>query len=79
MSSDCYLGSVFFLSELLTSTVTLLSDYDIRSTIQPIKKTVNPQMVSTVVRYNVENSLVEIEDTIKEESCEDSLVEIECD
>ena len=80
MSSDCYLGSVFFLSELLTSTVTLLSDYDIRSTIQPIKKTVNPQMVSTVVRYNVETSLVEIEDTdIKEESCEDSLVEIECD
>ena len=80
MSSDCYLGSVFFLSELLTSTVTLLSDYDIRSTIQPIKKTVNPQMDSTVVRYNVETSLVEIEDTdIKEESCEGSLIEIEYD
>ena len=37
-------------------------------------------MDSTVVRYNVETSLVEIEDTdIKEESCEGSLIEIEYD
>ena len=63
MSRDSYLGSVFFQSELLTSTVTLLPDNDTPSTIQPILKTVNPQMVPTVVKYNVRNSLVEIEDT----------------